>query len=141
MTFERSGRPLGNGASGVDQRWSGPTSTFTCSLWDTRLWMCWREWVCIRYHDCQPCVHESSKDALMQPRLRTLILAVLLSVAPVKAEDKASAKLTFVSDILPIFKTKCIRCHAGVEPKAGLNLTSPSSLRSEEHTSELQSQD
>lgn len=66
----------------------------------------------------------------MQARLRTLILAVLLSVAPVKAEDGASAKLTFASDILPIFKTKCIRCHAGVEPKAGLNLTSPSSLLS-----------
>jgi hypothetical protein len=37
-------------------------------------------------------------------------------------------ELTFDRDILPIFRDKCIRCHAGVEPKAGLNLTSPASL-------------
>lgn len=44
------------------------------------------------------------------------------------AADAPKAVLTFEKDILPIIKAKCIRCHAGVEPKAGLNLTSPASL-------------
>ncbi len=42
--------------------------------------------------------------------------------------DDGDRLLTFDKDVLPIFRSKCIRCHAGVEPKAGLNLTSPSSL-------------
>jgi hypothetical protein len=46
----------------------------------------------------------------------------------VVAADTQPTELTFEKDILPIVKAKCIRCHAGVEPKAGLNLTSPSSL-------------
>ena len=60
-----------------------------------------------------------------------LFVAVLLTgmffPACLHAED-AAGTLTFERDILPIFREKCIRCHAGVEPKAGLNLTSPSSL-------------
>ena len=40
----------------------------------------------------------------------------------------ADETLSFEDNILPIVKAKCIRCHAGVEPKAGLNLTRPSSL-------------
>jgi hypothetical protein len=44
------------------------------------------------------------------------------------AADAPPVALTFEKDILPIVKAKCIRCHAGVEPKAGLNLTSPASL-------------
>ncbi|MBC8289983.1 MAG: DUF1553 domain-containing protein [Planctomycetes bacterium] len=51
----------------------------------------------------------------------------VVSTTAVCAEDPKTA-LTFEKDILPIVKAKCIRCHAGVEPKAGLNLTSPSSL-------------
>ena len=47
-----------------------------------------------------------------------------------RAADAAPDKLTYEKDILPIFRAKCIRCHAGVEPKAGLNLTMPSSLLS-----------
>lgn len=46
----------------------------------------------------------------------------------VHAADTPKTELTFEKDILPIIKAKCIRCHAGVEPKAGLNLTSPASL-------------
>lgn len=53
--------------------------------------------------------------------------AVLALGVSAKAGD-ADIDLTFDQDILPIFRSKCIRCHAGVEPKAGLNLTSPSSL-------------
>lgn len=44
------------------------------------------------------------------------------------AAEDPKAELTFEKDILPIVKAKCIRCHAGVEPKAGLNLSSPASL-------------
>ena len=51
----------------------------------------------------------------------------VLSTTAVSAQEPKDA-LTFEKDILPIVKAKCIRCHAGVEPKAGLNLTSPSSL-------------
>jgi len=42
--------------------------------------------------------------------------------------DNAAEPLTFDKDVLPIFRAKCFRCHAGVEPKAGLNLSQPSSL-------------
>ena len=62
----------------------------------------------------------------------TLVTATLVSthaVTPLTAvAEDAKAALTFDKDILPIIKAKCIRCHAGVEPKAGLNLTSPASL-------------
>ncbi len=70
----------------------------------------------------------------MQSRLFKLacasfgIAAVLLCSNLSPAADEIEEKLTFERDILPIFKAKCIRCHAGVEPKAGLNLASPSSL-------------
>jgi hypothetical protein len=63
-----------------------------------------------------------------------LVAAISLSLpAPYQADELLAAddpkvELTFEKDILPIVKAKCIRCHAGVEPKAGLNLTSPSSL-------------
>jgi hypothetical protein len=56
----------------------------------------------------------------------TLLLVALCPVG-VRADDE-KRELTFDKDILPIFRARCIRCHAGVEPKAGLNLTSPSSL-------------
>jgi hypothetical protein len=59
----------------------------------------------------------------------TLIGLLVVALLPLgaQAEDK-KRELTFAKDILPIVRAKCIRCHAGVEPKAGLNLTSPSSL-------------
>jgi hypothetical protein len=63
--------------------------------------------------------------SLFRPTLIGL-LVVLLPLGAL-AEDK-KRELTFEKDILPIVRAKCIRCHAGVEPKAGLNLTSPSSL-------------
>jgi hypothetical protein len=52
----------------------------------------------------------------------------LQQLSEVRAADAPKGELTFEKDILPIIKAKCIRCHAGVEPKAGLNLTSPASL-------------
>lgn len=54
-----------------------------------------------------------------------VVVAVIVVVSDIRAAD---GKLSFEKDILPIVKAKCIRCHAGVEPKAGLNLTEPSSL-------------
>jgi len=57
----------------------------------------------------------------------TGILSLIFFAAPLQA-DESQPGLTFDRDILPIFRDKCIRCHAGVEPKARLNLTSPSSL-------------
>jgi len=36
---------------------------------------------------------------------------------------KPNAKITFEDQILPILKTRCIRCHAGAEPEQGLRLT------------------
>lgn len=70
-----------------------------------------------------------SSDNQKAVRLPIFVLATSLCCAAVAAEN-APDQLEFEKDILPIFKAKCIRCHAGVEPKAGLNLTSPSSLLS-----------
>ncbi|MFP6762492.1 MAG: c-type cytochrome domain-containing protein, partial [Planctomycetaceae bacterium] len=61
--------------------------------------------------------------------LAGLLTVVMLPAAgQAVAADTPQVQLTFEKDILPIVKAKCIRCHAGVEPKAGLNLTSPASL-------------
>ncbi|MCH7988193.1 MAG: DUF1549 domain-containing protein, partial [Planctomycetes bacterium] len=49
------------------------------------------------------------------------------SVADEKTQNK-KVELTFEKDVLPIFRAKCFRCHAGVEPKGGLNLSQPSTL-------------
>jgi hypothetical protein len=49
------------------------------------------------------------------------------SVAEEAAKEQ-KVELTFEKDVLPIFRAKCFRCHAGVEPKGGLNLSQPSSL-------------
>ncbi|MFT4556351.1 MAG: hypothetical protein ACI92S_001694 [Planctomycetaceae bacterium] len=56
------------------------------------------------------------------------VMVHCLVSSEVRAADTPKAELTFEKDILPIIKAKCIRCHAGVEPKAGLNLTSPALL-------------
>jgi hypothetical protein len=71
----------------------------------------------------------------MTTLLRSGILPLLLQIpllllpGPINLlADDPGSELTFDRDILPIFRDKCIRCHAGVEPKAGLNLTSPASL-------------
>lgn len=62
------------------------------------------------------------------PTLVCILVTALQVPSETPAADVAKVELTFEKDILPIIKAKCIRCHAGVEPKAGLNLTSPSSL-------------
>jgi hypothetical protein len=39
-------------------------------------------------------------------------------------------KITFEDHVLPVFKARCMKCHAGAEPAAGLRLTSrPEILR------------
>jgi hypothetical protein len=57
-----------------------------------------------------------------------LILSVLWIISPAipAAEDSANeaAKITFEDHVLPVFKARCMKCHAGTEPAAGLRLTS-----------------
>src|SRR5512140_3787772 len=57
-----------------------------------------------------------------------LVLSYLcLGLAPVgRAADeppKAPPKITFEDHVLPIFKARCVRCHAGAEPANQLRLT------------------
>ena len=71
------------------------------------------------------------RRAFRKPAFAMLVCILatnLHQLSEVRAADAPKGELTFEKDILPIIKAKCIRCHAGVEPKAGLNLTSPSSL-------------
>ncbi len=56
-----------------------------------------------------------------------LAIGCLVPIAAVAAPTK-KPELTFADNVLPIFREKCFRCHAGVEPKGGLNLARPSSL-------------
>ncbi|MHC4875443.1 MAG: PSD1 and planctomycete cytochrome C domain-containing protein [Planctomycetota bacterium] len=67
----------------------------------------------------------------MRWNLSFALLCSAIAFAPCLASGaETSSPPTFEKDILPIFRAKCIRCHAGVEPKAGLNLTRPSALLS-----------
>ncbi len=57
-----------------------------------------------------------------------VILSLLWGVSPAThaAVDSASEaeKITFEEHVLPVFKSRCVKCHAGAEPAAGLRLTS-----------------
>ncbi|MBS0261644.1 MAG: DUF1553 domain-containing protein [Planctomycetes bacterium] len=47
-----------------------------------------------------------------------------ITTAVAGEEPKATAtRLTFEKDVLPIFKARCVRCHAGAEPAGELSLT------------------
>jgi Protein of unknown function (DUF1553)/Protein of unknown function (DUF1549)/Planctomycete cytochrome C len=45
-----------------------------------------------------------------------------------KKEKPKEVELTYKKDVLPIFRAKCFRCHAGVEPNGDLNLSQSSAL-------------
>ncbi len=48
------------------------------------------------------------------------------STATVKAAEEPTvnkARITFEEHVLPIFKSRCVKCHAGAEPAQGLRLT------------------
>ena len=74
----------------------------------------------------------------MESSRRQIVAVLVLVVGAVAStpgpavfsDDEASPPdvLKFEDDILPIFKARCVQCHAGAEPKAGLNLTQPSAL-------------
>jgi hypothetical protein len=74
--------------------------------------------------------HETDDDMLTAAWKRglfrvTAVLAVLPGV--VKAADGESHP-TLSHDILPLFKSRCLKCHGPVKPKGKLNLTSARSL-------------
>ncbi|MCX7422345.1 MAG: hypothetical protein NT013_22755 [Planctomycetia bacterium] len=58
---------------------------------------------------------------------RVMIAAVfcvwLTSSFAAEEPKKEKAKITFEEHVLPIFKARCVKCHAGAEPAQGLRLT------------------
>ena len=58
---------------------------------------------------------------------RVMIAAVLCGwlTSSFAAEEpkQEKAKITFEEHVLPIFKSRCVKCHAGAEPAQGLRLT------------------
>ena len=81
------------------------------------------------------CSAEDGSVESSRPQIVAVLVLVVGAVAStpgpaVSGEDEASQAdvLNFDDDILPIFKARCVQCHAGAEPKAGLNLTLPSAL-------------
>lgn len=56
-----------------------------------------------------------------------LILGILSSPSAVGRDTeepgKVKTKITFEEHVLPIFKARCVKCHAGAEPSQGLRLT------------------
>lgn len=73
--------------------------------------------------------HCSSKVCRLVVSLVVLVVAITQSA--VLADEPATSKdkeLSYKKDILPIFRSKCFRCHAGVEPKADLNLSESTAL-------------
>ncbi len=62
------------------------------------------------------------------PIASRVMIAVLLCgwlTTALEAEEpkKEKAKITFEEHVLPIFKARCVKCHAGAEPAQGLRLT------------------
>ena len=79
----------------------------------------------------------SLRQSSLQLHHCSLLLAALFGVVgitvggPVEDAKKSDhGTVTFADHVLPIFRSKCLRCHAGVEPKGGLNLASPNALLS-----------
>ena len=50
-------------------------------------------------------------------------MVVAFQTPPIVANDTQPRKLTFVDDVLPILTSRCLKCHSGNRPKAGLNLS------------------
>ena len=52
-----------------------------------------------------------------------MALSVFLADISCRADETAKPEaITFEAHVLPIIKTRCVRCHAGAEPQAGLRL-------------------
>jgi hypothetical protein len=63
--------------------------------------------------------------------LRGIFLCVLVlygSCAQAEKPKAAAQKPTFEKDVLPIFKSRCLSCHSGKTPKAGLDLSTHQSV-------------
>jgi len=54
---------------------------------------------------------------------KSIILLLGLLCGAVGAEEPR-----FATDVLPIFKARCVSCHSGEKPQAGLDLASPDAL-------------
>ena len=67
--------------------------------------------------------HSPSRRLLIRQASIALVAAtVALVPAAAKADTPPPGDLTFEKDILPIFEARCLGCHAGESPKAGLDL-------------------
>jgi hypothetical protein len=59
---------------------------------------------------------------------RTLAVSFLcIAAAPLLAQAGPGASVSFANDIQPIFDARCVGCHGGLFPSAGLDLTAGSS--------------
>lgn len=52
-----------------------------------------------------------------------MLIGSTLVVGAEKKDELAAAKPTFEKDVLPILKLRCLSCHSGEKPKAGLDLS------------------
>ncbi|MBS0205808.1 MAG: PSD1 domain-containing protein [Planctomycetes bacterium] len=52
----------------------------------------------------------------------------LVFLCQISLADDPKPKVTFEEHILPIFKARCVKCHAGAEPEQGLRLTTTREL-------------
>ena len=59
----------------------------------------------------------------MLAALSAVLLALMSFASAADDADKAKTKVTFEDHILPILKTRCLKCHAGAEPAGELLLT------------------
>ena len=65
------------------------------------------------------------------PREILVLIATILATSQLLAAEpaaRADQDLRFESDILPLLKSKCARCHSGAEPKGELTLDTPANV-------------
>lgn len=71
----------------------------------------------------------SSSHRLAFTLVAGCLLPVLPSPAPVHAADaQKRPPVSYVKEVAPFFRSKCITCHSGSQPQAGLSLETPETL-------------
>src|SRR5205823_14449365 len=90
--------------------------------------------IILSLHDALPILRDWVQGTWIM-HTRRWLTAALLAVCG----GSATAEDFFADRVAPVLRQRCVSCHNARKSRNGLDLTGRDRLRSEEHTSELQS--